>query len=367
VPALPLAPRVTWGDIVLDGSLNLGPLQGNMHFGGSFDSVGNVNLAVNGRLAVAPLANATIGGSYVRTPNGSYTALLSFDASVSNIANVRFQGHIQDGQYDFLGSGSLNLGSVVQSNGTFYLSNIPGREGLRADVNFAAGNDSTISARGSGLMVFSGTWWDAEFGASLRTPIVTVGGTVKIGNMRVQRHEIRVTSWRNWWTPVYSDVAVPCQEDGYPGGTLVVAGQTFCSLNNNQLDVRASLTVYKQNFGLAATINSNSFSATAGAPGWYDPNAARRGEEWTMNYLGSWNVFWLPFRTVSVQVWWGGQLRLQTGIPGQPTISFSGTAKVRFNWYGSLTCMGNLQGAFNPTWLGAGINCGWGSIWVGIG
>ena len=374
VPAQPLAPRTTWGDIKLDANLNLGPLQGALNLAGTFDSAGNVNMSVGGRLLVAPLANATITGSFTRTATNGYTALLNFDGTIANVATVRFSGHIQNGQYEFRGNGNLNLGPIVQSNGVFYMSNIPGREGLRADVNFFAGNDATTSVRGSGIMVFSGTWWDAEFGASFRTPIGSVGAGVYIGNMRVQRHEIRVTGW-NWVrignfvlpSPIYSDVAVPCQEDGYPGGTVIVAGQTFCSLNGNRLDVRAGLTVYGQNFGVGATITSNSFVATAAAPWWYNDAAAARGEEWSMNYLGSWNVFWFPFRTVSLQIWWGGRLTIQAGVPNQPSISFQGTGKMRFNWYFSVTCMAGIRGAFNPTYLGAWVDCGLGGLWVSFG
>jgi hypothetical protein len=367
LPPLPLAPRTTWGDIKLNANLNLGPLQGGINLAGTFDSAGNVNMGINGRLNVAPLTDMALSGSFTRTPTEGYTALLTFDGTVANIATVRFNGHIKNGEYEFLGTGKLNLGSVVQSDGVFRMSNIPGREGLKADVNFFAGNDATASVRGSGLMVFSGTWWDAEFGASFRTPIGNIGAGVYIGNMRVQRREVRLTGWRNWWTPLYSEVAVPCQEDGYPGGTVVIAGQTFCTLNGNQLDVRANLTVYGQNFGLGATITSNSFVATAAAPWWYDDAAARRGEEWSLNYLGSYNVFWFPFKTVSLQIWWGGRLTIQSGVPNQPTIAFLGTGKLRFNWYFSVNCNANLWGAFNPTYLGAGVDCGLGRLWVGFG
>jgi hypothetical protein len=184
--------------------------------------------------------------------------------------------------------------------------------------------------------------------------------------MRVQRREVRLTGWRGIF-PVYSEIAVPCREDGYPGGTVVVAGQTFCALEGNRLDVRAGITIYNQNFGIGATITSNSFVATAAAPWWYNDGAAQRGEEWSLNYLGSYNVFWFPFRTVSLQVWWGGRLTIQAGVPNQPSISFQGVGKLRFNWYFSVTCNATLRGAFNPTYLGAGVNCGLGGLWVSFG
>ena len=363
---VPLAPRSTWSEIKLNANLNLGPLQGAIRFAGSFDSAGNVNMTVNGQLTVAPLANVALSGSFTRSAAQGYTALLTFDGTVSNIASVRFSGHIKNGEYDFAGTGNLNLGSVVRSDGVFRLSNIPGREGLKADVNFFAGNDAMASVRGSGVMVFSGSWWDAEFGATFRTPIGNIGAGVFIGNMRVQRREVRLTGWRGIF-PVYSEIAVPCREDGYPGGTVVVAGQTFCALEGNRLDVRAGITIYNQNFGIGATITSNSFVATAAAPWWYNDGAAQRGEEWSLNYLGSYNVFWFPFRTVSLQVWWGGRLTIQAGVPNQPSISFQGVGKLRFNWYFSVTCNATLRGAFNPTYLGAGVNCGLGGLWVSFG
>ena len=366
VASLPLAPRTTWGDIKVDANLNLGPLQGGLNLAGTFDSAGNVTMNVGGRLLVAPLANMVVTGTFTRTPTAGYTALLNFDGSIANIATVRFSGHIKNGEYEFLGRGNLNLGSIVQSDGVFRMSNIPGREGLKADVNFFAGNAATASVRGSGIMVFSGTWWDAEFGASFRTPIGNIGAGVYIGNMRVQRREVRITGWRNWWSPIYQEVAVPCGEVGN-GGSVVIAGQTFCTLNSNQLDVRANLTVYNQNFGVSATITSNSFVATAAAPWYYNDGAASRGEEWSYNYVGTYWVGWFFIRSVYLSIWWGGRLTIQAGVPNQPSISFQGRGKMRFDWHWSATCYANLRGAFNPTYLGAGVDCGLGALWVGFG
>jgi hypothetical protein len=366
VAPLPLAPRTTWGDIKVNANLNLGPLQGGLNLAGTFDSSGNVTMNVGGRLLVAPLANMVVSGTFTRTPTEGYTALLNFDGSIANIATVRFSGHIKNGEYEFLGRGNLNLGSIVQSDGVFRMSNIPGREGLKADVNFFAGNDATASVRGSGIMVFSGTWWDAEFGASFRTPIGSIGAGVYIGNMRIQRREVRITGWRTWWSPIYEEVAVPCQEVGN-GGSVVIAGQTFCTLNSNQLDVRANLTVYGQNFGVGATITSNSFIATAAAPWYYNDAAASRGEEWSYNYVGTYWVGWAPFRSIYLSIWWGGRLTIQAGIPNQPSISFQGRGKMRFDYYWSVTCYADVRGAFNPTYLGAGVDCGLGRLWVGFG
>lgn len=357
VAPLPLAPRSVWGDIVMDGATNLGPLQGIVHVAGNFDAAGNINLAVSGRLTVAPLANAVLSGNYVRTPDGQYTANLAFDANVLNLSQVHFVGAVRNGLYDFTGTGSLALGPVVRSDGSFLLSNVPGREGLRAGVNFLAGNEAVASVRGTGLLVFSGSWWDAEFVGTMRTPIAVIPTVVRIGNMRV-RPQMRVLNYV---------VDVPCNQAGFPGGSITVSGQQFCTLNGPQLNAEASLTVFRQNFALSATITSTSFQAVASAPQSYDPAAAARGDERVMNYLGGWTVFWLPFRTVTFQAWWGGRLRVQYGIPNQPSIMFDGTAKGRFRWYFDVNCNAGLSGRFNPSQLGGRIDCGLGPVGFTVG
>lgn len=324
-----LPTRITWGRVTLGASLNLGPLQGSFNFDGSFSLDGRVNLAMTGSLSVAPLAGATVSGSFKRTTTGDYTAKLAFSANVLNAATVDFKGEIVRAQgvtiYDFAGKGTLSLGSAVTGGGSFRLTNRPGLEGLRAEIKFAAGQKGLAYVAGSGSLAFSGSWWNGEFDGQLTSLIGSAQASIKVGNLR------RKTG-------------------SCPSGSssMNIAGVEYCQLSQASLSFWSTVTVFGQNFALSAEISNSGFSATAVTPSNYNGSndTARLNTIFPMR-----TVFWLPFSTVRAGAYWGGSLSVQVGDPNRPAVAFSGTGRLIIDWYGDRGGTVSINGTFRPTKL----------------
>lgn len=357
--------RAVWGTIDINAGLNLGPLRGSARLNGSFDTLGNINLAAAGTLNIEPLANVNLTGSYIRAASGNYLANFAFSATVAGLATANFTGFIYNGVYEFTGNGTLNLGPMVRSGGTFRLSNVPGREGLRAFLTFEAGDPRTVYLGSSGEIVYSGSWWYGAFGAGVQTPIGVAWAGLKLGNIRPQPRAVIGTPRYVRGNPLlstsytidYRTDYYSCERIGLPNRVVPVAGDVFCVVPwGAAVDVEASLTVFGQNFGLFGNVSGNRFKFTALAPAWFDAAGADRGETWRMNSLGRWRVFWFFFRDVNVEVWWGGQLTVQNGYPGEPFISFNGNVRVLVQWYWETVVRGAISGSFNPTRLRGRVN-----------
>lgn len=323
-----LAPRVMWGEIRLDAGLNLGPLQGSFSFEGTFSLDGKVNLAMTGTLSAAPLAQASVSGSFKRTTTGDISAKLQFNANVLNVVTVGFKGSISRTNgvtlYDFSGKGQLTLGSAVTGGGSFRLTNMPGQEGLRAEVKFAAGAKGVAYVAGAGSLAFAGDWWNGEFTGIVSSAIGQAQANIKLGNLRV-----KVGSCPNG------------------GATQNVAGVDYCRLPASKLEFNSTVTVFGQNFALNAEIEGSRFKAQAKAPSNYDGTANRA----RLNTLfANRTVFWFPFDSVRVGVYWGGQITIQNGY-SEPAVSFSGLADVSIQWYGERGGQVGISGTFRPTKL----------------
>jgi hypothetical protein len=344
--ALGLAPRVTWGKMALDASLNLGSINGGLHFAGSFDLSGKVDMDMSGNLQVGVLAQASATGSFHRKSSGVYTATASFTGNVlNNLANVNFTGLMTNKtgtfQYDFKGNANLSfLGDFVNANGKFRLTNMDGAEGLTASVAFKAGTD-TLNVAGKGNIVFAKDWWGGQIVGGLKTPIGNVQASAQLGNVRSKTGA--------------------CTGDGYSGDTINIAGTDFCKLNTTRFDAFANMTVFGQNFGLKVNADNTGIYAAAMAPmGYVNTNSVfnRQGLPG-----GSYNRlvhidFWLPFTDTSADVYWGGKLELSTR-PGSVPLKFSGAAAVNVCWYGcSDWFKAGVDGQFKPTKISVAVKVG---------
>ena len=351
-PQQPLAPRTFWSGVAVTAVLNYGPLQANARVAGTFDTAGNVNLAIDGRANVAPIADAALSGTVVRQ-NNVLTANISIFGNVAGFADVRFNGSLINGVYELTGEANLNFNPAMKGYGWFLLTNKPGQEGLRAGGFFQAGS-GPARAEGWGNVVFSSNWWGGDIGVWLFTPIGNVWSTLSIGNLRFRPAPVR-------WGPWVIQNSPSCQSFGGTGGIRVVAGQEYCELPQVRLTLISSVTVFGQNFGINADIAGNSFRLVASAPGWYNDGVAARNNweaEQVMNFLGTWRIFWF-FGWVYLQTWWGGQLIIQSGNPNEPSIAFAGRAKARITYHRWMPEFAlGIRGSFNPISISTCVKAG---------
>ncbi|MEY2628158.1 MAG: hypothetical protein RJB08_1917, partial [Actinomycetota bacterium] len=175
------ASGITYAKFNASFAIGSGNIGGNLSIGGSFDTGGNFSFTGSGSLnLVAFNANVSVTGNKT---GANWSFSLTSTIQVLGAVNVGFSGSFYNNptagfRFTMTGSASLSAAGVA-ANGSFTISNEPGKEGMSASLSLAVPG---ITGSGSITVTADGSF-EASLNASLNLGIMKINGTVKMGNI----------------------------------------------------------------------------------------------------------------------------------------------------------------------------------------
>ena len=325
------ASGVTYAKFNASFSIGSGNVGGSLAVSGSFDTTGNFSFTGNGSLNLVAF-NASVNVTGSKT-GSSWSFSLSSTIQVLGAVNVAFNGNFYNNatagfRFTMTGSASLSAAGVA-ANGSFTISNEPGKEGMSASLSLAVPG---ITGSGSITVTADGSF-EASIAAALNLGIMKINGTVKMGNIgyNVQSKCVKIFNVNACGFP-------PITTTTYRIGAY--------------LNVTGSFSLIGIGFDIAGNINSNgSFDFTVNA-----------GFSWDSPQV---DLALVKFR-ISASI--NASLRITSGSP-YVSFSASGSVSVQGSVVDGVDCWHwdcgrTWSGWHNIASIGLGFSVNPSSIWV---
>jgi hypothetical protein len=178
--AIGRAQGTVYGDFNASFGFGAGDVGGTMYVAGGFSSDGNFNFSGSGYLNLVAF-NTSVNVSGYKS-GGSWGFSMSANLTVMNALNVNFNGNFYKSgsttRFTMSGSASLNAAGIAGS-GSFRISNEPGQAGMYVGISVNVAG--VVQAQGAMWLGANGSFW-ANLNAQLYLSVVNGNGSLYISN-----------------------------------------------------------------------------------------------------------------------------------------------------------------------------------------